>query len=991
MSSTNNYGAQRVTLDFKSPLKGSYFTEQLYSIIKPGVYKGLEVSIAQINTGGNKVDITKGQAFLNCIFELETTRSVKVQFQTDIKSYLIEQSVPNKNEIVYLIYEYQEVTENWVEILNCSEDTVPPANAIILAECIYDINGDIIDISYSKRQNGLLNSDDNYSLNDDNIFSNVLDSTKKFKFSASGISGTDIVRTINIPDHDYSLNTIPNWIVDTRYKQNEVIVFENSLYRCVTEHTSLDFFSELNSSYWKSITSILEKTIVKGYNNTGSQLNSGRVIKLAGDFPTQEIPEISLVSDYLDEPYGVVIDNISDLNTGKIIQRGRLDLFGIYDFSSGSIGQKIYCDNSGNLTLSITQLIVGQLLDPVNTIVYIAILPAEEGLNVINFDGQLSVNETSVQKAFDRLDDYGYTPIWVTGKSYRVGNSITNNGVIYSCLISHIAGTFLTDLNSSKWLKIQSALDVSNLNGQFASGVETTYQQVIDRIDDYGYIPTWVTGKSYRVGNSITKDGIIYSCLVSHTSGTFLTDLNSSKWLKIQSYLDVSNLNGQLASGVETTYQQAIDRLDDYGYIPSWQSSKSYRIGNTFSYDNIIYLVISNYTSSGSFSTDLLSGNIIEAIASEISLSNIKTESASGTINSLNVTGTSVIRLTSASTLNGILNPNKTKIITICNLNSTSITINDNSGSASTGNKILTGINAAITLSTKMSVSLFYDTVSGYWRVIGKFDAAVVTPVISTPPGYNDIRTSFTASSFEYEGLTSNGQGFSISGSLDVTGTSGWRYLVVDTLGALSIETIPVTEIVSDIPQFTPAPIFNVANNGYYSSVNTTKRIIAIGYFDGANMLETISYGNGSKKNDDYWRNDVTGTSILSSSNERLRFTDAMLYSRGSNITIVDNGYGLDDTYGVRVTNLENSPIKISGSIRFESVSTNATGGVTVNKNGSIFIRTLTSCYINGANAFNTDCFSFTDVNSQEGDYYTFYINNSSFMGVNLTNIEVTK
>lgn len=882
MSSVNNYGAQRVTLDFKSPLKGSYFTEQLYSIIKPGVYKGLEVSIAQINTGGNKVDITKGQALLNCVFELETTRSVKVNFQTDIKSYLIEQSIPNKNEIIYLIYEYQEVTENWVEILSCSEDTTPPANAIILAECIYDISGNIIDISYSKRQNGLLNSDDNYSLNDDNIFSNVLDSTKKFKFSASGISGTDIVRVINIPDHNYDLNTIPNWITDTRYKEKEVIVFENSLYRCVIEHTSLDFFSELNSLYWESITSILEKTIVKGYNNTGSQLNSGRVIKLAGDFPTQEIPEISLVSDYLDEPYGVVIDNISDLNTGKIIQRGRLDLFGIYDFSTGSIGQKIYCDNSGNLTLSITQLIVGQLLDPVNTIVYIAILPAEEGLNVINFDGQLSVNETSVQKAFDRLDDYGYTP-------------------------------------------------------------------------------TWITGKSYRVGNSITKDGVIYSCLVSHTSGTFLTDLNSSKWLKIQSYLDVSNLNGQLASGVETTYQQVIDRLDDYGYIPSWQSSKSYRVGNTFSYDNIIYLVISNYTSSGSFSTDLLSGNIIEAIASEISLSNIKTESASGTINSLNVTGTSVIRLTSASTLNGILNPNKTKIITICNLNSTSITINDNSGSASTGNKILTGINAAITISTKMSVSLFYDTVSGYWRVIGKFDAAVVTPVISTPPGYNDIRTSFTGSSFEYEGLTSNGQGFSISGSIAVTGTAGWRYLVVDTLGALAVETIPVAEITVNTQQYTPAPIFNVANNGYYSSVNTTKRIIAIGYFDGVNLLETISYGNGSKKNDDYWYSLGDGVSTITV-NDRLQFTDPFVYSRGTNITCVDNGAGNTDSEGFRVTANKNGKIKISVNVQIYGEVQ-----IAIYKNGTLIFEQINSSGIgNILEYFEDFC--------QKNDYYTFVV-----------------
>lgn len=654
MSSSDNYGTQRVSIDFKLPLKGSYFTEQLYSIIKPGVYKGIDVSIAQNNINGHQVDITRGQAFLNCIFEGETRRSIKVEFQSNINAYDIPQSASGLNEIIYLSYEYKELTENWVEILHIAASGTLPDNAVVIAECGYDGSGNIIDISYSNRQYGLFNSGDNYSLVDTNIFSNDLNETKKFRFSASGItpsgvSGASEVRVITIPDHDYLLNTINDWQVGINYKEKEVILFNKTLYRCLIEHTSNDFFSDLNLLYWENMTAVAEEEIVLGYNDTGSTLLSGKVIKVSGDFPSEKIPEVSLINDYLDEPFGVVIDNILTSNSGELIQRGRIELSS-YDFSSGSVGQKIYCDNTGSLTLSVTPLIIGQLLDPVNSIIYVSILPAEEGLDVTNFNGQLSVNENSIQKAFDRIDDFGYLPIWVTNKSYRVGNSIT-------------------------------------------------------------------------------KNGIIYTCLIAHTSNTFSTDLIANRWLKVQSYLDVSNLNGQLSSGVETTYQQVIDRLDDYGYIPSWQSGLNYRIGNSFIYNNIIYSVIGNYTSSGSFATDLASGNIVELINSQLVLSNIKTDSTSGIINSLNVTGTSIIRLTNASTLNGILNPNSVKIITISNLTGSDITISNNSASALIGNKILTGLGLDVVLLNEVSMSLFYDTTSGYWRVIGKFDSTETNPL----------------------------------------------------------------------------------------------------------------------------------------------------------------------------------------------------------------------------------------------------------------------
>lgn len=296
-----------------------------------------------------------------------------------------------------------------------------------------------------------------------------------------------------------------------------------------------------------------------------------------------------------------------------------------------------------------------------------------------------------------------------------------------------------------------------------------------------------------------------------------------------------------------------------------------------------------------------------------------------------------------------------------------------------------------VTTTPAISQPIIYWTSATTGWVLGYPSSKASVSPSSTPLGYNDLITSFTGANWNYEGLTNNGGGISLSGSIAVSGAAGWRNLVVDTLGVVSVETIPPAEIVTDIQQFTPAPIFNVANNGYYSSVNTTKRIIAIGFFDATNMLETISYGNGSRKNDDYWRNAVSGTGVLSAAGERLQFADAMLYSRGSNITIVDNGYGVTDAYGCRITNLENSEIKIAGSIRIESAAANAVGVVSLYKNGQVFIYDAVSAYMEGSNSYANIPFSVTDKHSQANDYYTFVVIVASFAGISLFNIEVTK
>ena len=93
-----------------------------------------------------------------------------------------------------------------------------------------------------------------------------------------------------------------------------------------------------------------------------------------------------------------------------------------------------------------------------------------------------------------------------------------------------------------------------------------------------------------------------------------------------------------------------------------------------------------------------------------------------------------------------------------------------------------------------------------------------------------------------------------LNSTITVSGATGWRYVVTTTGGVVSVETIPGAEITADTIVYSPNPAFNNTLNGYYSSVNTTRRIIGIIWYNASTkILEAIPYSHGAK-NDDYWK-----------------------------------------------------------------------------------------------------------------------------------------
>ena len=92
-----------------------------------------------------------------------------------------------------------------------------------------------------------------------------------------------------------------------------------------------------------------------------------------------------------------------------------------------------------------------------------------------------------------------------------------------------------------------------------------------------------------------------------------------------------------------------------------------------------------------------------------------------GTVAALDVSNISLVRLTAATVLQGLVAPsapaNNGKRVTLVNANSVSLAVANESGSATAANRISTGISRDLVITAGASVTLFYNTASSRWSV----------------------------------------------------------------------------------------------------------------------------------------------------------------------------------------------------------------------------------------------------------------------------------
>jgi hypothetical protein len=123
-------------------------------------------------------------------------------------------------------------------------------------------------------------------------------------------------------------------------------------------------------------------------------------------------------------------------------------------------------------------------------------------------------------------------------------------------------------------------------DGALANG-SVTFDQLSPALQTAGLAPAlpWVTGTAYSVNASVTQGSAFYRCLISHTSGTFATDLAAGNWVLIVDFSTIALVAASLIavtpSGSLTTNVQTSLQALDAGKAPTAHTHVSTAISDS--------------------------------------------------------------------------------------------------------------------------------------------------------------------------------------------------------------------------------------------------------------------------------------------------------------------------------------------------------------------------------------------------------------------------
>lgn len=137
---TTNLGNQYITFRYRHPAKAQDFNTLLRGGIQAGIYEGANVTIASANT----ISISPFIAYIN----VGNDKTIRIQTFLPI-TLTVNESTP----VIYLMYEWQNVINNYVDILQRDHGSQPIENEVCVCECIFT-NGSITGIDYSVRNYG---------------------------------------------------------------------------------------------------------------------------------------------------------------------------------------------------------------------------------------------------------------------------------------------------------------------------------------------------------------------------------------------------------------------------------------------------------------------------------------------------------------------------------------------------------------------------------------------------------------------------------------------------------------------------------------------------------------------------------------------------------------------------------------------------------------------------------------------------------------------
>jgi len=178
---------------------------------------------------------------------------------------------------------------------------------------------------------------------------------------------------------------------------------------------------------------------------------------------------------------------------------------------------------------------------------------------------------------------------------------------------------------------------------------------------------------------------------------------------------------------------------------------------------------------------------------SELALNYGTDVATSGQVDDMSSAGKSVFRVTNATSITGIDDGADGRVLILVNITGDDITVSNNSTSSTVSNRILTGTDDDITLSQNGALLLSYDSVAGYWRVIGG---------VGSESGASYLTTTVEQSShgFSNDFIYHNGTTWTkaIATSMDTCATHFAKSIDTNNFELISVGEVDVTGLLDD-------------------------------------------------------------------------------------------------------------------------------------------------------------------------------------------------
>ena len=338
-----------------------------------------------------------------------------------------------------------------------------------------------------------------------------------------------------------SNNSLDLWVGNTYYTRGQIVLYNNEIFRCKIDHTSLNTFAQDKINFQQLFSNVQEWKDGVLYQEHATVVYNNRIYKCITEHTSTTTFDKTKFE--LLDIYGLVDEYAknTEYQKGQIVTYQGTYYVANANFTSGNTN---FIDDIANFNLLYASVNDWKYPKyyPLNVVVI------KDGLLYKCVSAHTSTSNFETDRAKWKLlgNVPAYLNNWQSSTYYYTGQCVLVDGIIYRSKTDHTSDATSFDNETNSW--------------EIVGGV--------------GGANEWQVNKPYQVGQFVIYKDILYRCNAKHTSNTtdFQTDI--AKW-------DIV-----------------------YANIPNWASGVYYKAGTIIKYDNLFFINSAGHTSSSNFETD---------------------------------------------------------------------------------------------------------------------------------------------------------------------------------------------------------------------------------------------------------------------------------------------------------------------------------------------------------------------------------------------------